>query len=61
MTDKKARERIVWIYLLVSNTISTAFSLADPPQKMGRVLFHLVLPIILVAISAWQLLANQRR
>jgi hypothetical protein len=61
MQDRQNRERICWIYLLVSNALSSAFALAEPPQAWWRLLLHLVLPIILVMISTWQLFAMHKR
>ena len=41
--------------------LSSAFALADPPQVWWRLLLNLVLPIIFVVISIWQLFAMRKR
>lgn len=61
MTENKDRERICWIYLLVSNAITSAFAITEPPHVWWRFLLNLVLPLAFVAISAWQLLNPWRR
>ncbi len=60
MIDQNDRGRLAYIYTLVICSLTTVFSLADPPQGLWQILFHIVLPISLVIVSGWQLIKLRR-
>ncbi len=60
MMDKDKRERIAYIYVLVTSGIIVVTSLTDPAHSFWRKVFDVALSNSLVTVSAWQLLKMRK-